>query len=82
MISLGGAHAKKIADRPHGHGKGEGMGVGCAPSRASRGSNCFKHSLNVVEYKVTCIEFQKMFFSFLQLNCYFCNTTRMHKIQH
>ena len=43
--SFGGAHAKKIADRPRGHGKGKGIGVGCAPSRAKRGSNCFKHSL-------------------------------------
>ena len=48
MISFGGG-TKEIADRPRGHGKGEGTGVGCAPSRVKRGSNCFKHSLNVVE---------------------------------
>ena len=74
MISFGGAHAKKTVDRPRGHGKGEGTGVrvGCAPSRAKRGSNCFKHSLNVVEYKVTYMKFQKKVFF------YFCNTTGMH----
>ena len=57
---LGGT--KEIADRPRGYSKGEDTGVGCAPSRANRGSNCFKHSLNVVEYKT-----QKKVFSFLQL---------------
>ena len=36
---------------------------------------------NVVEYKVTYIKFQKSFFSFLQLNCYFCNTTGMHNLE-
>ena len=69
MISFGGGTRKEDCGQTAWPWQGGGY-RSTSGSRTKRGSNCFKHSLNVVEYKVP----KKVF----SLNCYFCNTTGMH----